>query len=34
METIEGITIMNIDQTLTGFKSYIEDQGGLPHVNR
>ena len=25
---------MNIDQTLTGFKSYIEDQGGLPHISR
>jgi len=25
---------MNIDQTLTGFKSYIDSQGGLPHVNR
>ena len=25
---------MNIDQTLTGFKNYIDSQGGLPHVNR
>ncbi|MAG26631.1 hypothetical protein CMI47_13910 [Candidatus Pacearchaeota archaeon] len=25
---------MKIDQTLTGFKSYIDSQGGLPHVNR
>ncbi len=25
---------MNIDQTLTGLRSYIAEQGGLPHLNR
>ena len=34
METLRGITIMNIDQTLTGLRTYIGDQGGLPHLNR
>ena len=34
MEIIEGITNMNINQTVNGFRNYIGQQGGLAHLNR
>ena len=34
METLRGITIMNINQTLNGLSKYIASQGGVPHLNR